>query len=100
MSVTDDWRPKRPGPASDRDTVTRQTLRAGIRVPPPEKPDLRIGAWENTAQHSQNVIRPTALGSIWEQVLRGRPFRLASNQNIFVVFVVITCSLQYTLTEA
>ena len=30
MSVTDAWRPKRPGPASDRDSVTRQTLRAGM----------------------------------------------------------------------
>ena len=37
MSVTDVWPPKRPGPASDRDNVTRQTLRAGIRAPPPEK---------------------------------------------------------------
>ena len=36
MPVTDTWRPKRPGPASDRDSVTRQTLRAGIRAPPPE----------------------------------------------------------------
>ena len=26
------------GPASDRDNVTRQTLRAGTRAPPPEKP--------------------------------------------------------------
>ena len=33
MSMTDTWRPKRPGPASDRDSATRQTLRAGIRVP-------------------------------------------------------------------
>ena len=40
MSVTDTWRLKRPGPASDRDNVTRQTLRAGIRAPPPEKPML------------------------------------------------------------
>ena len=32
------WPPKRPGPASDRDNVTMQTLRAGIRAPPPEKP--------------------------------------------------------------
>ena len=31
MSMTDTWQPKRPGPASDRDNVTRQTLRAGIR---------------------------------------------------------------------
>ena len=38
MSVTDAWRPKRPGPASDRDNVTGQTLRAGMRAPPPEKP--------------------------------------------------------------
>ena len=38
MSMTDTWRPKRPGPASDRDSATRQTLRAGIRAPPPEKP--------------------------------------------------------------
>ena len=38
MSVTDTWPPKRPGPASDRDNVTRQTLQAGIRAPPPEKP--------------------------------------------------------------
>ena len=37
-SAEDGWRPKRPGPASDRDSVTRQTLRAGIRAPPPEKP--------------------------------------------------------------
>ena len=36
MSVTDAWRPKRPGPASDRDNVTRQTLQAGMRAPPPE----------------------------------------------------------------
>ena len=28
----------RPGPASDRDIVTSETLRAGIRAPPPEKP--------------------------------------------------------------
>ena len=26
MSVTDDWRPKRPGPALDRDSDTRQTV--------------------------------------------------------------------------
>ena len=32
--------PRRPGPASDRDNVTGQTLRAGIRAPPPEKPML------------------------------------------------------------
>ena len=40
--IEDCWRPKRPGPASDGDSVTRQTLRAGIlstmRAPPPEKP--------------------------------------------------------------
>ena len=30
MFVTGAWPPKRPGPASDRDNVTRQTLRAGI----------------------------------------------------------------------
>ena len=34
MSVTDTWPPKRPGPASDRGNVTRQTLRAGIHAPP------------------------------------------------------------------
>ena len=38
MSVTDTWPPKRQGPASDRDNVSRQTLRAGMRAPPPEKP--------------------------------------------------------------
>ena len=38
ISVTDTWPPKHPGPASDRDNVTRQTLRAGIRAPLPEKP--------------------------------------------------------------
>ena len=38
MSATDTWPPKRPGPASDRDSITRQTLQAGIRAPPPEKP--------------------------------------------------------------
>jgi hypothetical protein len=38
MSVMKTWRRKHPGPASDRDNVTRQTLRAGIRAPPPEKP--------------------------------------------------------------
>ena len=45
MSVTDIWRPKRPGPASfssDRDNVTRQTLRAGVRAPPPEKPYINV----------------------------------------------------------
>ena len=42
MSVTDTWRPKRPGPASDRDNVTRQTLRADIRAPSPEKPYVNI----------------------------------------------------------
>ena len=41
-SVTDTWRPKRPGPASDRDNVTRQTLRAGIRAPLPEKPYVNV----------------------------------------------------------
>ena len=40
-------------PATDRDSVTRQTLRAGIRAPPPEKPYLCIGAWENAA-----TVRP------------------------------------------
>ena len=30
MSVKDCWRPKRAGPPSDRDSVTRQTLQAGI----------------------------------------------------------------------
>ena len=39
--MVDTWPPKRPGPASDRDNVTRQTLRAGIRAPPPEKPYVR-----------------------------------------------------------
>ena len=38
MSVEDCWRPKRPGPASDKDTVTRQTLRADMCAPPAEKP--------------------------------------------------------------
>ena len=38
MPVTDDWRPKRPGLASDRDSSDQQTLRAGMRAPPPEKP--------------------------------------------------------------
>ena len=47
MSVKNSWPPKRPGPASDRDSVTRQTPRAGISAPPPEKLYLRIGAWEN-----------------------------------------------------
>ena len=42
MSVTDTWRPKRPGPASDWDSVTRQTLRAGMRAPPPEKPYVNV----------------------------------------------------------
>ena len=42
MSVTDTWRPKRPGPASDGDSVTRQTLRAGMRAPPPEKPCVNV----------------------------------------------------------
>ena len=32
---------------------------------------LHIGAWEHTVQYSQNQVRPTALGSIWEQVFRG-----------------------------
>ena len=58
MSAKDCWRPKRPGPATDRDSVTRQTLRAGIRAPPPEKPYLRIGARENVA----TVSVPTLLG--------------------------------------
>ena len=43
MSVKDCWQPKHPGPASDRDSVTRQTLRAGMRAPPPEKPYVCIG---------------------------------------------------------
>ena len=50
MSVADTWRPKRPGPASDRDSVTRQTLRAGTRAPPAEKPYINVigelGTWE------------------------------------------------------
>ena len=33
------WRPKRPSPASDRDSVTR---RAGIRAPPPEDPNVML----------------------------------------------------------
>ena len=33
MSVKDGWPPKRPSLATDRDSVTRQTLRAGIRAP-------------------------------------------------------------------
>ena len=32
----------------------------------PRNPVLRIGPWENTVQHSQNLIRPTALGSTWD----------------------------------
>ena len=48
MSVTDAWRPKRPGPASDRDNVTRQTLRAGIHAPPPEIPYVIIGGLQNS----------------------------------------------------
>ena len=50
MSVKDGWPPKRPGPTVDRDRVTRHTLRAGIRAPPPEKPYLRIGAWVPASQ--------------------------------------------------
>ena len=37
-SVKDGWLPKRPGPASDKGNVARQTLRAGIRAPPPGQP--------------------------------------------------------------
>ena len=58
MSVTDTWRPKRPGPASDRDNVTRQTLRAGIRAPPPEKPYVSnvIGGTGNSAQRRHKSV--------------------------------------------
>ena len=39
----------------------------------PRNPILRIGPWENTAQEGRNLIHPTALGSIWEQVFRACP---------------------------
>ena len=39
---------------------------------------LRIGPWDNTVQEGWNLIHPTALGSIWEQVFRGNPIKLTS----------------------
>ena len=60
--MKDSWPLKRPGLASDWDTVARQTLRAGICAPPPEKPYLRIGPVhvvhafliiEKTSMHTQ-----------------------------------------------
>ena len=47
MPVTDAWPPKRPGLASDRDSLTGQTLRAGMRAPPPawELPGPCTMAW-------------------------------------------------------
>ena len=66
--MTDDWQPKRPDPASDsnRDSVTRQTLRAGIRIraPPPENPYLRIGAWKmGGGMADPGLVRPSSLQS-------------------------------------
>ena len=76
MSVTDTWPPRRPGPASDRDNVTKQTLRAYVPHLP-RNPVLRIGAWENTVQHSQGdrsseINRPLEVNSVGTKA--GRPF--------------------------
>ena len=35
----------------------------------PRNSILRIGPWENTVQHSQNLIHPTALGSTSEGII-------------------------------
>ena len=83
MSVTDTWRPKRPGPASDRDNVTRQTLRAGIHAPPPEKPyvsnvvwygmvevcegaPVAVSGWVLTDRHD---VRPCAASSLHRETI-------------------------------
>ena len=54
-------------------SLARQTLRAGIRAAPLEKPYLHVGAWEDTAATGRNLIHPAVLGSIWEQFSRGVP---------------------------
>ena len=77
MSVTDTWQPKRPGPASDRDSVTRQTLRAGIRAPPPEKPYINvIGGTGTLGAPSQTSTIPYLLRStIPCQAIQGRQLK-------------------------
>ena len=52
MSVKDIWPPKRPGPVSDSDGVTRQTLREGMCALPPEKPYLHASPPDNSATAS------------------------------------------------
>ena len=73
MSVTDIWRPKRPGPASDRDSATRQTLRAGIRAPPPEK--LYVTHW---CKHWVCAKSAPLFRRLFLMTARGRGFRINS----------------------
>ena len=62
--MEDYWRPTRPGPASNRDSVTRQTLRAGISAPPPEKPYLCADScWLYSHAHAFTGVRTWFYGS-------------------------------------
>ena len=73
MCVTDTWRPKRPGPASDRDNVTRQTLRAGIHAPPPEKPYItHIGVVTGYGSTRYSIARTKSVPLHW--VVHGSRF--------------------------
>ena len=81
MSMTEDWRPKRPGPASDRDIVTNQTLRAGIRAPPPEKPYLRIGAWETAATAWPKLMNYVLNTTEHELIIKLRVLGTRQNMN-------------------
>ena len=68
MPVTDAWPPKRPGPASDGDNVARQTLRAGIRAPPPEKPyasNVIGGTGKSAQQHGMVWYGMVWYGMVW-----------------------------------
>ena len=75
--VKDSWPPKRPGPASDRDNVTRQTLRAGIYAPLPRNHIYTSGHGRTRQQLGRHlnhtIIHPAVLGSTCEQVLGKTP---------------------------
>ena len=67
MSVTDTWRPKRPGPVSDWDDVTKQTLRAGIRARTPEKPYVKNRIGVLGPKHVSNPEQRRARHKLYSQ---------------------------------
>ena len=70
--MDDSWWLKRAGSSSDRDSVTRQTLQVGIRVPPPKKPYPDIEPWENSAL--------TGVALVWPVVCHLRAWRVLTDR--------------------